>query len=41
MNESEFLAKHGFPGTPSGDRMKADLKSVIDAYILNEGLMYP
>lgn len=29
MTPEEFIAKHGFPGTPAGDRMRDDLDLVI------------
>lgn len=29
MDKETFLAKHGFPGIPAGDRMKEDLEKVI------------
>lgn len=28
MNLDEFVAKHGFPRTPAGDRMRADLETL-------------
>lgn len=30
MTPEEFVAKHGFPGTPAGEQMAADLLLVMD-----------
>lgn len=33
MSPEEFIEKHGFPGTPPGDRMAASLEAVIQTAV--------